>query len=368
MSRRPVVIAGGGTAGHVLPAIATAEALVAAGRDWADIYYVGAQRGIETELIPPTPLGHTFMDVVGLQRSLRWSNLSFVPKMIAASRRAGRLLDDISAGAVVSVGGYASMPAVLAARRRRIPIVVISYDRRPGRASTVSARWATACAVAFDASPLPRATVTGAPIRQAILTIDRERDRADARQRLGVDPQQPMVLVMGGSLGSLVLNDAVQLLLDRHDAGTAMTIWHLSGRRYDAAVVPSGSSIEYRHQHFADDMVDLWAACDLVVGRGGASTVHEVAATGTPAVLVPWAGAADDHQRQNVHWLTEVDAAVAVDESTDRAATAERIARAVIDVMSDEPRRAVMARQAYERGAVHRDARLAGLIESVALA
>ncbi len=368
MTIRPVVIAGGGTAGHVFPAIATAEALVAHGRPWSGVHYIGAERGIETELVPSTPMEATFFDVVGLQRSLTPSNLSFLPRLIRASRRAGAVLDRLGAAAVVSVGGYASMPAVLAARRRKIPIVVISYDRRPGRASAITARWAAACAVAFEHSPLPHATMTGAPLRAAILGVNRERDRHNARSRLGIHADNPMVLVMGGSLGSLVLNDAVQLMLDTSPANEPMTVWHLSGRRYNAATPPAETNVTYHHQHFADDMADLWAACDLVIGRGGASTVHEVAATGTPALLVPWSGAADNHQRDNVAWLTECDAAVCVEESDNRADTASRIAATARELVGDQQRRDELAHNARQRGQIHHSGRLAELIESVALA
>ena len=161
----------------MLPALAVAEALVAAGRDPDAIHYVGCTRGIETRLLVETPYPHTFYDVVGFQRSLSRRNLAFLPKMWRARREAIALLRSIEPEVVVSVGGYASMPAVFAARKLGIPVVVVSYDFVPGRASQLAARKAAACAVAFDDSPLPNATVTGAPVRQEILALDRTRDR-----------------------------------------------------------------------------------------------------------------------------------------------------------------------------------------------
>ena len=179
------VITGGGTAGHVLPALAIAEALVDAGRAPEEIHYVGAQRGIETTLLPPTPFPHTFLDVSGLQRELNMANLrlnaGMLTKLAAASRQARSLLRRLQPRVVVSVGGYASLPAVVAARRVGVPIVVVSYDRRPGRASQLTARMAAASAVAFPDSPLPRAVVTGAPVRRSVLAVDRQRDRDAAR-------------------------------------------------------------------------------------------------------------------------------------------------------------------------------------------
>ena len=167
---------GGGTAGHVLPALAVAGALEAAGHEAESIHYIGCTRGIETSLLPDTPYPSTFLDVVGFQRSLSRRNLGFVPKMWRARRDAIALIRELDPKVVVSVGGYASMPAVFAARKLGVPIVVVSYDFVPGRASRLSARVAAACAVAFENSPLPRATVTGAPVRQAILHLDRVRD------------------------------------------------------------------------------------------------------------------------------------------------------------------------------------------------
>src|SRR5690606_1191640 len=140
---------------------------------------------------------------------------------------------------VVSVGGYASMPAVLAARRLGIPTVVVSFDRTPGRASALTARRAAACAVAFPDSPLPRATVTGAPVRQAVLDVDRDRDRQLARAALGLPPDRFVVAVMGGSQGSGVLNEAVGRLLDRVAADAGLAIRHAVGERFLADAAPA---------------------------------------------------------------------------------------------------------------------------------
>ena len=134
------VVTGGGTSGHVLPALAVAEGLVARGRVPAEIHYMGSRRGIETRLLPETPFPHSFLDVVGFQRSLSRRNLGFVPKLWRARRQAIRIVRELRPRVVVSVGGYASMPAVLAARALDVPVVVVSFDRIPGRASQVASR------------------------------------------------------------------------------------------------------------------------------------------------------------------------------------------------------------------------------------
>lgn len=362
------VVTGGGTAGHVLPALAVADALVAAGHAPDSVRYIGAQRGIETRLLPDTPYPHTFFDVVGFQRRLDRRNVGFVPKMLRAARGATALLRSWRPAVVVSVGGYASMPAVLAARRLKIPVVVVSYDRTPGRASKVAARRAAACAVAFEGSPLPRARLTGAPVRQAILDVDRGAvARAAARSRLGVGDDRFLVAVMGGSQGSGVLNQAIADYAAAHHDDAGLAVRQIAGERFAADITPVTGDIDHRVIPYEADMAAVYAACDVIVGRGGASTVHEVAVTGTPAVLVPWAASAEDHQTDNVRWLSEVGGAVLLPES-DLTADPSRLGTIVEELRTDPARRAELATAAARRGEVHRSGALARLIEEVAVA
>jgi UDP-N-acetylglucosamine:LPS N-acetylglucosamine transferase len=361
-----VVVTGGGTAGHVLPAIAIAEAWVAAGHDPAGVLYVGAQRGIETRLLSATPFEAVYLDVVGVQRRLARSNLSFAPRLWRARRQMIELLQARRPRVVVSVGGYASLPSVLAARRLGVPIVVVSYDRRPGRASALAARWATASAVAFPGSSLPRATLTGAPVRADVLAVDRARDRALARCELGVDDDRFLVVVTGGSQGSGVLNAAVRDWVEQHADDTGLAVRHVVGERFLDQAAPAGDGsrgIHYEPVGFEHRMPSLYAAADLFVGRGGASTVHEVAATGVPAVLVPWAGAAEDHQTGNVEWLSSVGGARLLPESE-----VGRLGAVLDELRADPAARDALGAAAAELGRVHRSGGLAALVESVALA
>ncbi len=364
MSETFAVVTGGGTSGHVLPAIAVAEALVATGHDPSTIHYMGARRGIETRLLPSTPFPHTFFDVVGFQRSLSRRNLAFVPNMVRARRSAIHAFGETRPAVVVSVGGYASMPAVFAARALDIPVVVVSYDLLPGWASRLAARTAAACAVAFPDSPLPNATLTGAPIRQAILDVDRERDRAAARAALGLSPDRFVVAVMGGSQGSGVLNDAVKEMLGSHAGDRGLAIRHVVGERFiDAAPAATDAShgVLYQPIGYETDMPLVYAAADVLVGRGGASTVHEVAVTGIPAVLVPWAASAEDHQTLNVRWLADAGGAIHLPESEVTC-----LGDVVEQLRHDDGRRVELTQHARELGRVHRRGALAELIESVA--
>ena len=358
------VVTGGGTSGHVLPALAVADALVAAGHEASEIRYVGARRGVETRLLPETPYPHTFLDVVGAQRRLTRSNLGFAPKMLAATRRAIQLLREWRPRVVVSVGGYASMPAVFAARRLGIPVVVVSYDRTPGRASRLAARSAAACAVAFEHSPLPRAELTGAPVRRVILDVDRgdPSARIEARRRLGLPDDRFLVTVMGGSLGSGVLNDAIAAYVDGHRDDGRLAVRQIAGERFADGIERVDGAILHQVVPYEADMASVYTASDLLVGRGGASTVHEVAVTGTPAILVPWAASADDHQTDNVRWLTEVDGAVLLEEHG-----LGRLDETIEALRADDERRSALGAAARRRGEIHRSGALAGLIERVAL-
>jgi UDP-N-acetylglucosamine--N-acetylmuramyl-(pentapeptide) pyrophosphoryl-undecaprenol N-acetylglucosamine transferase len=256
------------------------------------------------------------------------------------------------------------MPAVFAARRLGVPVVVVSYDRTPGRASRLAARSAAACAVAFENSPLPRAELTGAPVRQVILDVDRasETKRLAARRALGVDPDRFLIAVMGGSLGSGVLNEAVGRYVESHRDDGRLAVRQVTGERFVERVDPVDGAVVHQVIGYEDDMSAVYQACDLLIGRGGASTVHEVAVTGTPSILVPWAASADDHQTDNVRWLSEVGASVLLPENE-----LDRLGSTVDALRDDRARRAELADAASRRGAIHRSGALAGLIERVAI-
>lgn len=364
------VVTGGGTSGHVLPAIAVADALVAHGHRIDEIHYVGTRRGIERDLVPPTGYAHTMLDVGGLQRS--WSprdvlrNLAFGPRMIRAVWHAHRLVGRLRPAVVVNVGGYGSFPASLAARMRRIPVVVVSYDRRPGLASRMTARFAAASAVAFEGTALPRSTHTGAPVRRSIIDVDRARDRDAARTELGLPLDRFVVAVLCGSLGARDVNravvEAVELLSDRRD----LAVHHVVGSRFLAeAAAPrdGGDGIQYRVIGYEDRMPSVYAAADLLVTRAGASTIAELATVGAPAIVVPWPGAADDHQADNARTLVDVGAAVLVAQSE---LDGPRLVAEILALQADRDRLTSIGASAREAGAVHRSDALVELIERVA--
>jgi UDP-N-acetylglucosamine--N-acetylmuramyl-(pentapeptide) pyrophosphoryl-undecaprenol N-acetylglucosamine transferase len=362
------VVAGGGTAGHVLPGIAVAEALVARGHDRSAVRFLGASRGMEAALVPAhgflldlddvrgVPLRPTPANAVGAVRS--------GAGLLAAAGRTWRRFGRWRPAVVVSVGGYASVGAVLAAVARRVPLVVVSYDAVPGRASRLAARFATASAVAFPSSPLPRARVTGAPVRAELLAVDPDRDRTAAREALGLPPHRFTVVVVGGSLGSGALNRAVDDLLARWQHRSDMAVHHVLGARNDdgARLAVSGADrIAYQPVGYEGRMDLAYAAADVVVARAGATTVAELAAIGVPSVLVPWPEAAEDHQTANARWLADQGGAVVLPETE-----LGRLPAELERLQADPAARAALARAA--RAAGHRDAAdaVARLVEECA--
>jgi UDP-N-acetylglucosamine--N-acetylmuramyl-(pentapeptide) pyrophosphoryl-undecaprenol N-acetylglucosamine transferase len=356
------IIAGGGTAGHVMPGLAVAQAIVDAGHPKERIHFIGARRGMEATMVPAAGFSVSLFDVRGIARSLSPSNLPAFYNLTAGIRRADRLFRRIEPSVVVSVGGYASVPAVMAAKIQRIPVLVVSYDMVPGKASRLAARLATASAVAFESSPLPRKVVTGVPLRPEILAVDRHRDRARARDQLGLPPDRFTVVVVGGSLGSGTLNRVTRALVDaRRDDGD-LAIHHVYGTRNDDEAwerLDAPGGLVYHPVPFEDRMDLAYAAADLVVARAGATTVAELAALGVPSILVPWPQAAEDHQTANARALAAVGGAVLVPEPE---LDADTLGRELDRLRADPEALAALssgARSIGRRGAAAAIARLA---------
>lgn len=360
------VVTGGGTSGHVLAAVAVADALVNRGHDRGTIHYVGTQRGVERRLLPPTGYDHTLLDVVGLQRRLTLRNLVFVPKLIRSTYQAIKLVRRLSPKVVVNVGGYASFPATAAAMLRGIPIVVVSYDHRPGLVSRLMARRAAACAVAYEGSTLPRAHITGAPVRQEVLAVDRRRDRQQALSQLGLPDDRFVLAVFGGSLGAKRLNDVTAESVEQLAGRGDLAVYHIVGERNLGDAAPArdgGEGIMYRVLGYEERMPLVYAAADLMMTRAGASTVAELATVGMPALLVPWPGAAEDHQVDNARQLSDSGAAVLLVETD---LTTERLIREITELMADRGKLGAMSAAAAAIGERHRGGALVDLIERVA--
>jgi undecaprenyldiphospho-muramoylpentapeptide beta-N-acetylglucosaminyltransferase len=361
------IICGGGTAGHVVPAIAVGRALVGRGHPADSIHFMGARRGIESRLVPAAGFGVTLLPGRGLERRLSRANVGAIAGLCAAAVKGVSLVARHRPAVIVSVGGYASAAGVLASVLLRVPLVVVEQNAAPGAANRVAARVARAAATAFPGTKLPRAVLTGNPVRQEVLAVDRgPAGRAAARQALDLPADATVVVAFGGSLGARTVNQGIlglaRLWRDRAD----VAIYHVVGARdWDTATAErpelADGGLWYRQVRYEDRMEVVYAAADVAVCRAGASTVAELAVVGLPAVLIPLPGAPNDHQTANARALVDAGAARLI---TDAEASAERLA-AELDQLLDGATRASMSQAALS--VAHRDAaaEVAELVEQM---
>lgn len=360
------VIAGGGTGGHAVPAIAIGQALVARGHDPSSILFVGSQRGIEARLVPAAGFDLVLLPGRGIARRPTKDNLGALLGLTAAFVRAIVLIGRRRPAVTVAVGGYASAPAALASLLWRVPVVVAEQNAVPGLANRIAGRFAAACAVSFEGTPLPRAVVTGNPVRPEIVAADTTAPgRAAARAALGLPADAVVVAVAGGSLGARRINDAVVELAGRWAERSGVCIYHVVGRRdYDSISSrrpePSPGGLDYRQVDFEDRMPLVLSAADLAVQRAGASTVAELAVIGLPSVLVPLPGAPGDHQTLNARRLSEAGAAVLV---PDAELDADRLGTEIDRLISSPATLSRMAEAARSLGRPDAAERVAAVVE-----
>ena len=338
-----VVIAAAGTGGHVYPALAVGHALVDQGVERGDITVFGGDR-MAGPAATEAGFGFSAFRLARLRRSLAPSNLAIPPVVWRAARAMAARLDSLGAAVVLGMSGYVTVPASIAARRRRLPFFVQEQNALPGLAARFAARRALATFIGLPgpASRLPRSVVTGNPLRPEIATFDRKALKDAALRRYDLPSGSAVLGILGGSLGARVLNEAVPAVIEAL-AGRDVAVVHLSGAAAaGAASKVEGSSLPLRRLPFEPEMQFFYASCDLVVARAGAMTVSELAATATPAVLVPLKRVGQQH---NAAVLGSSGAAVTVDESE-----MSRLPLVVSGLIDNTERREMMARRGSGAG------------------
>lgn len=283
-----VAIAAAGTGGHVLPALAVARALVAGGLEPAQVVFLGGDR-LEARAVPSAGFPLLSYRMVGLRRNLSPRNLGIPFIVQRTAREMAAALAARGTRVVLGMGGYATVPAALAARRGNLPLFVQEQNAIPGLAVRLAARRAQATFVGLPgpAERLPRAVLTGNPLRAELAGFERTALAAAARRRYRLPEGVPVLGILGGSLGARVLNQAAPAIVAAWH-GPSLAVVHIAGAEAaEVAPLAGAASLPWRCLPFEEEMEYFYAAADLVVCRAGAMTISELAATGTPAVLVP---------------------------------------------------------------------------------
>jgi UDP-N-acetylglucosamine--N-acetylmuramyl-(pentapeptide) pyrophosphoryl-undecaprenol N-acetylglucosamine transferase len=351
-----VLMAGGGTAGHTSPLLATADALRRL-EPTTEVTCLGTARGLETRVVPEAGYPLELIPPVPLPRKPN-ADLFRVPgRLRGAVKAALEIIDRIEPDVIVGYGGYVSVPAYFAARRRRLPLVVHEQNALPGIGNKVGARITRHVATSFPDTPLRHATYIGLPIRRMISTLDRDAARAEARATFGLDPDRQTLLVTGGSQGARNLNSAVSGA-ERTLGEAGVQVLHVVGPKGEATVARSPGEPPYVVLPYVDRMDLAYAAADLVLCRAGASSVTEAAAVGLPAIFVPLP-IGNGEQALNARPVVDAGGGLMVD---DAALTPEWVAATVPGLATDRSRLATMGAAASSLIPRDADEKLARMI------
>lgn len=339
-----VVLAGGGTGGHIEPALALASCLRRHDPTMR-ITCLGTPKGLESEIIPARGWDLELVPAYPLPRAVNGDLFRTPSRIYHAVRAVRAVLDRVAADAVVGFGGYVALPAYLAAWRRRSPFVVHEVNAPAGLANKVGARLTSYVGLGGSHVSLPHGRVVGVPLRAAVATLDRDKQRRAARAHFGLDPDRATLLVFGGSQGARHINLAVAAAAGALGAA-GIQVLHVMGARNSLDDIPTGAGAPYVTVPFVDAMELAYAAADLALCRGGAMSVAELAAVGLPAVYVPlpWG---NGEQRRNALPVVAAGGGVLVDNATLSAAW---IIEHLIPLLHDPDRLTAMASAAWRCG------------------
>lgn len=333
-----ILISGGGTGGHIFPALAIANAVKR--RDpQADILFVGALGRMEMERVPAAGYEIVGLPVAGFDRKRLWRNFGVVWKLWRSMRKAKKVLRDFQPDIAVGVGGYASGPMLKEAQKQGVPTLIQEQNSYAGVTNKLLAANAGRICVAYDGMerffPEGKIVKTGNPVRKNIVSLNISHE--DAKRELGFNPNRPLVVVVGGSPGARTINDSMKLAVRQMLKSGASVLWQ-TGKLYaeecSKAVVDINDP-NLQVTPFVSRMDLVYRGADLLVSRAGASTISEIQLVGAPAILVPSPNVAEDHQRKNAEALAKRDAAVMI---LDRECAA-RLPEAVTELLRDPSRR-----------------------------
>jgi len=329
-----LIISGGGTGGHIFPAVAIANEFKERHPD-TDILFVGAEGRMEMTRVPEAGYKIVGLWISGLQRRLTWSNLLFPFKVISSYFKARRIVTDFKPHAVIGTGGYASGPMMMAATQKGIPSLIQEQNSFAGLTNKQVAGKVTWICVAYEGMekyfPKDKVVLTGNPVRKDILSVASKRDRA--YKHFGLNPDIKTLLVVGGSLGAKTINESIIEGIEKIAQSGFQLIWQTGKGYYDVykARLEKHDLSRIRVQDFVKEMDLAYAAADVVISRAGAIAVSEICIAGKPVILVPSPNVAEDHQTKNAQALVSKDAAVLVQDKD----AGSRLVETALSLMSD---------------------------------
>lgn len=354
--RRPrVVISGGGTGGHIFPALSIADALRE--RLDADILFVGADNRMEMTRVPDAGYRIIGLPVAGFDRKRLWRNFGVLLKLYRSLKKSRKIIREFKPDIAIGVGGYASGPTLKAAQKAGIPTLLQEQNSYAGVTNKLLGEKARKICVAYDGMdrffPASSIIKTGNPIRKALLTS--KRSIKEAREGFGLNPERSTLLVVGGSLGALTLNESLEAGIKRLAAGGIQVIWQTGKNFGDRASVAAKGLKGVVVTPFISDMAAAYRAADLVVGRAGAGSISELQALGKPVILVPSPNVAEDHQTHNARALSERGAAVLITDAEAR----EKLVEEAMELIADKERLRSMSEEIKKMAIVDSDSRIA---------
>ena len=314
-----VLIAGGGTAGHIIPAVAIGKALYSKGvlKKENEIHFVGSKRGAGREIIDEAGFEMSVLPGRGIQRKITFRNALSIISLCLAFLRASFMVAKAKPEIIVVMGGYASLACGLAGKLFKVPLLVAEQNAVPGATNKIIARFAEVSAISFEGVDLPNSVLTGNPLRSEILHFIDADSRRDARRELGVN-DRTMITVFGGSLGARHLNETV-FELSQHWGGEAISIYHVVGIRdwpeFSQLEQKPVGDVEYKMIEYLTDLTTLIGAADLVISRAGATSVSEITALGIPSILVPLPNSPGNHQEENARFFEKNGSAILLPDS-----------------------------------------------------
>ncbi len=362
-----VVLSGGGTAGHINPALALAEVLQERG---ADVHFAGTPQGVEARLVPQAGVPFKAFEASGFDRSRPTTIVSGISKISKSTRAARRWFAEVKPDVVVGFGGYVSIPVARAAEKEGVPVVIHEQNSVMGMANKYLARRAQAvcvtyaCSAVGDLANSDRVHVTGNPVRASIMRATRE----EGRDMLGIPRDARMLLVFGGSLGARHINEAVIALKDELLSREDLYVVHITGPKEledvrTALDLTDEQAARWQLMGYQDRMAETLAATDAVISRAGATSLAEIEARAVPALLVPFPFATEDHQTTNAKAYVEEGCAFMVPDDEVEGVQFKEMACRLVD---DDKLRTSMTRAAQARGGADAARKLADIVMAAA--